>query len=63
MNKISISTNVTFQDAPRILKVLPNWIKVFGNSIDEILIVYDKKPIEGRIKELHKNLNGDQSIE
>lgn len=63
MNKLSISTNVTFQDAPRILKVLPNWIKVFGNNIYEILIVYDRKPIEGRIKELHKNLNNDKSVE
>lgn len=63
MNKISISTNVTSQDAPRILKVLPNWLKVFGNNIHEILIVHDKKPIEGRIKELHKNLNKVRYIE
>lgn len=61
--KISISTNVTYQDAPRILKVIPNWLKVFGNNIYEILIVYDKKPIEGRIKELHKNLKSYRSIE
>lgn len=63
MNPLSISTNVTALDAPRILNVLPNWLKIFGNHIIEILIVYDKKPTEGRINELHKASINIQPIE
>jgi len=63
MNKISIATNVTSRDATRILNVLPNWLKIFGSNIQEILIVYDKQPTEGRIKELHKTSSKIKSIE
>lgn len=63
MNSISIATNVTSKDTSRILNVLPNWLKVFGNNIEEINIVYDKKPTEGRINDLHKTSNKFKSIE
>lgn len=63
MNSISIATNVTSKDSSRILNVLPNWLKVFGNNIEEINIVYDKKPTEGRINDLHKTSNKFKSIE
>ena len=62
MNSISIATNVTSQDLLRIFNVLPNWLKIFGKHILEIVIVYDKRPVEGRIKELHKSAQNIRPI-
>ena len=63
MNNIRITTNVTSKDAKRILNVLPNWLKIFGDHIEEILITYDKEPTVGRISDMHKTSDNITSIE
>lgn len=52
--KLTIATNVSNADLPRIKHILPHWLKVFDVYLDELLIVFDKNNLSGRIKDLHK---------
>ncbi len=51
--KFSFVTNATLDDGVRLEKFVPQVLSVFGDYIDELLIVVDSKPEEGRIKKLH----------
>jgi hypothetical protein len=50
---ISIATNASLTDGPTLLKIVPHWLRVFGNRVREVVIVVDDQPVTGRIADLH----------
>lgn len=53
MTRFSLVTNASMADDIRIRHTVPNWIRVFGDRLQEILIVVDESPPSGRIAKLH----------
>ena len=53
-HKISIASNATSADGPTLLRIVPHWLRVFGSRLNEIVIVVDSEPLDGRIAELHR---------
>lgn len=51
--QISLTTNACALDADRLRLTVPHWLRVFGERIDEIVIVLDSTPPVGRIAALH----------
>lgn len=49
-NGFSLCTNTTANDLPRLRVVIPHWIKVFGNLLNELLVVVDTQPTSGRLR-------------
>lgn len=60
MDKFSFVTNATKMDGGRLSVFLPIVLQVFGDFIDEVLVILDTRPEEGRIKKLHKNASSAQ---
>lgn len=56
----SIVTNVCPIDGARIRKTLPHWLRVFGSSLIQVLVVVDRKPPEGRIANLHASETNEE---
>lgn len=52
--KISIATNISNADLPRIKNIIPHWLEVFNENLGELLLIYDNNELSGRIKQLHK---------
>jgi hypothetical protein len=44
----SFVTNASRSDAVRIRQTVPRWFRVFGNRIEELVVVYDDAPPVGR---------------
>ena len=60
----SIVTNVCPIDGARIRKTLPHWLKVFGPSLSQVLVVVDRTLPEGRIASLHASeIDGEEDID
>ncbi len=51
--KFSLVTNASAKDAVRLATVLPHWVRVFGGRLEEICVLVDGRPAEGRIGRLH----------
>jgi hypothetical protein len=49
----SFVTNASRADAVRIRQTVPHWLRVFGDRIEELVVVYDDEPPVGRIAALH----------
>ena len=48
-DKVVIATNVSAADAPRVHHSLPSWVRVFGETLKEIVVLVDTQPPSGRI--------------
>jgi hypothetical protein len=60
---LSFVTNATLQDRRRLDIFIPHVLDVFGPYIDELIIVMDRKPEEGRIKKLHATIQPGMEID
>src|SRR5690349_15573320 len=53
MAPFTIATNASVADGPTLVQTVPHWVRVFGKSIHEIVVVVDDQPLTGRIAQLH----------
>ncbi|MXN91968.1 hypothetical protein GR160_12105 [Flavobacterium sp. Sd200] len=60
--KISIATNISNADLPRIKNIIPHWLEVFDENLGELLLIYDNNELSGRIKQLHKQQYTSEDI-
>ena len=51
--RFSLVTNAASKDAGRLLHIIPHWLRVFDQSLVELCVLVDAKPLEGRIADLH----------
>jgi hypothetical protein len=52
----SIASNVCLADWAVVRYTVPSWLKVFGSSLAEVVVVVDERPPTGRIAELNPDL-------
>ncbi len=52
--RFSIAANVCAVDSAIILHTVPNWLRVFGDKLMEILLVVDEEPSTGRMAAHHQ---------
>jgi GT2 family glycosyltransferase len=53
-SRFSLVTNACLQDDVRLKHTVPSWLRVFGERLQEIVIVVDEQPPTGRIAKLHR---------
>jgi hypothetical protein len=53
-SRFSLVTNACLQDDVRLKHTVPSWLRVFGDRLQELVIVVDDEPPTGRIAALHK---------
>jgi hypothetical protein len=52
VQKVSLASNATAADGPTLLRIVPHWLRVFGEQLAEIVVVVDSQPLAGRIGQL-----------
>jgi hypothetical protein len=52
----SIASNVCLADWALVRHTIPSWLRVFGSSVAEVVVVVDDRPPIGRIAELNPDL-------
>jgi hypothetical protein len=50
----SIATNVSLADTQMIGYTVANWLRVFGDRVQEVVVVADLRPLSGRIARQHE---------
>jgi hypothetical protein len=55
MTSLSVTTNISLADSDLIQFTIPNWIRVFGNRLKEVVIVVDPQRLTGRLGSQYKN--------
>lgn len=59
-SKLSFVTNATYQDGLRLNTFIPAVLNVYGDTLDELIVIVDRMPEEGRIRELHGEYDSKQ---
>lgn len=60
--RIGIATNACTGDELRLRHSIPNWMRVFGNRLTDLLIVIDTEPASGRIAALQAQPGNQDSL-
>jgi hypothetical protein len=59
-----IASNASLADGDLVMHVIPHWFRVFGESLEEVVVVLDDKPPVGRIANQNRGLfNKERAIE
>lgn len=51
---LSLVSNLSCYDLPRLERIVPHWLRVFGDRIEELVLVLDPVLPTGRIARLHR---------